>query len=171
MIWRRSLPMVLIAIGTCLLAGCFYLPLPEHPIRDPAQNKKDPLPKDFRHLLGDVNSKLPIRPGLTRAQVFSVLGKPNYGSTGDQLIYTMLAERAVWVYPLCFFAAAPAQFRGYALRLTFKDDILIRWDLAHTEEDRNPIWMGSGSQAQHEAVEKLQSKGPSRSAALPTTQP
>ena len=171
MIWRRLLPMLLTVLGICLLAGCFYLPLPEHPIRDPAQNKKDPLPKDFRHILGDVNSKLPIRPGMARAQVLSVLGKPNYRSTDNESIYIMLAERAVWVYPLCFFAAAPAQFRGYALRLTFKDDILVRWDLAHAEENRDPIWMGYGSKAPYEAAEKLQTTGPARSAALPTTQP
>ena len=170
MIWRRLLPILLIALGVSLLAGCFYLPLPEHPIRDPEQNKKDPLPKDFRHILGDVNSKSPIRPGLTRAQALSVLGKPNYRSTDNELIYTMLAERAVWVYPLCFFAASPAQFRGYALRLTFKDDILVRWDLAHKEENRDFIWT-YGSHADYEAVEKLQTQGPARSAALPTTQP
>ena len=171
MLWRRAIPILLIAIGVGLLTGCFYLPLPEHPIRDPGKDKKEPLPKDFRHILGDVNSKSPIRPGLTRAQVYSVLGKPNYRSTDNELIYIMLAERAVWVYPLCFFAAAPAQFRGYALRLTFKDDILVRWELAHSEENRDPIWMGYGSKAPYEAADNLQSKGPSRSAALPTTQP
>jgi len=59
-LWRRSLPILLIALGVCLLTGCFYLPLPEHQFE---KQKK----VDFRPMLGQANSNHPLRPGITRA--------------------------------------------------------------------------------------------------------
>jgi hypothetical protein len=171
MFWRRALPVLLITLGICLLTGCFYLPLPEHPTADPSERgQKKSLLADFRHILGDYRSKRPIRPGTSRAQVLALLGKPDANSTQDQLFYTLLAQRAVWVAPLCF-SAVDAQLRGYALRLTFDGDTLVRWDLSHVDENRDFIWSGYNSTATAKAVDLLKKNSPSSSASLPTTQP
>jgi hypothetical protein len=165
---RRLLPYALIAMSLWFMAGCFYLPLPEHP-SDKSQtgNKKE---KDFRGLIGPVGSKHPIQPGVTRAQVVALLGPTGYKMTNDQLLYSLLTDRAAWVAPLCF-SAVPATERGYALRLTFdKNDVLLRWELAHSDEQLDWFINAPGG-AEFKAVDVLQKKGPSSSASLPTTQP
>ena len=156
---RRLLPYALTLLGLWLLAGCFYLPLPEQQVA--------PKQKDFRPLLGEINSNRPIRPGVTRAQVTALLGPASQQYSDGSLIYALATKRAVWVYPLCF-QAAPAWERGYALRLQFDEhDTLSRWELADADERRDFPWPGVPFQVRGKAMNNLNSKDVKAS----TTQP
>ena len=136
---RRILPMMLAMAGLWLLAGCFYLPLPEHR----SENAK----KDFRKLVGDANSKKPIRAGhITRAEVIAVLGPAEYASDAvpvavynqpdpvastdhSAIGYVLRTEGGAWVWPLCF-TAWPDKQTKYELRLVFNEqDVLDHWDV------------------------------------------
>jgi hypothetical protein len=141
---RRFIPIALILLGTWLLAGCFYLPLPEH--------RGEHQVKDFRDLVGAANSMKPIRPGaITRAQVIARLGPPPFASDAppypvygqppsvpshdhSAIGYILTTESDAWVYPLCF-TATPGTITRYELRLVFnQDDVLDHWDIEHPKE-------------------------------------
>lgn len=119
----RVLPILLLGIGLWLLAGCFYLPLPEHVTGHQ---------KDFRKAVGDANSKRPLQVGVaTREQVIALLGQPPfYSHDGRSIAYALTTEGGAWVYPLCFDAEGTHQ-RVYAIRLDFDAaNMLTSWDTA-----------------------------------------
>ena len=105
-------------------------------------------------MVGDEKSDKPIRPGARRSDVLARLGTPEHFLSEDQMTYSLLTERAVWVYPL-FLSDGPAQFRAYVLRLTSDDGTLIRWEMAHADEDRDPVWFGYETKAPQRAKEFL----------------
>jgi hypothetical protein len=119
---RRLFPTLLAALGLWLLAGCFYLPIPEHRI-----DSKQP---DFRDLVKDGRRPAPIRAGISRAAVIAILGPPRY--EGRHAVgYRLYTESGLWVWPLCFSATSAARFE-YAMDLTFNEnDVLVRIESAH----------------------------------------
>lgn len=138
-IFRKTLPVILLLFGVWLMAGCFYLPIPEH--------RSEHQAKDFRKLVGAIDSKKAIRPGaVTRAQVIALLGPPQYASDAppyrfynqpttapsedhSAVGYVLETESNAWVYPLCF-TATPGSRTEYELRMVFdKNDVLNHWDL------------------------------------------
>jgi len=150
-----------------MLAGCFYVPVREHPSKNFFTGRTE---KDFRGLLGNAGSNRPLRPGMTRAQVLALLGSSAPQSPQDQVLYTLVMERAVWFEPLCFRSVSAAE-TGYALRLTFDaNDVLVRWDLAHVDKQLGSFISVPGW-SEGEAIDMLDKEGPSSSATLPTTQP
>ena len=151
--FRKTLPVVLLLFGVWLMAGCFYLPIPEH--------RSEHQGKDFRKLVGAIDSKKSIRPGaVTRAQVIALLGQPQYASDAppyqvynqptsapsddhSAIGYVLQTESNAWVYPLCF-TATPGTFTRYELRLVFnKENVLDYWDIKHSEE-RPPTFLNGG---------------------------
>lgn len=144
---RRLLPLFLAALGLWGLAGCFYLPTPEH--------RADSKQKDFRELVGDGGSKGTIRPRVsTRESVTAILGPARWASKDRRsLAYTLHAVRAAWVYPLCF-AAEPASLRVYAVRFDFDDnDVLVAWNLVHVDADIG--WFKGVPNAGQNAIDRL----------------
>ena len=146
-ILRKTLPVVLLISGVWLMAGCFYLPFPEH--------RSEHQAKDFRKLVGAIDSKKTIRPGaVTRAQVIALLGPPQFASDAppyrvynqpastpsedhSAIGYILYTESNAWVYPLCF-TATPGTTTRYELRLVFnKEDVLDHWNLEHPEQHGN----------------------------------
>jgi hypothetical protein len=165
---RRGIPFLLIGFGVWGLAGCFYVPVREHVSESFFTNTKE---KDFRELLGNADSNHPLRPGMTRAQVLALLGPSVHQSPPDQLLYTLVMERAVWFEPLCFRSVSAAE-TGYALRLTFDaNEVLVRWELAHVDIQLGSFISEPPGWSEHEALDELQNKGSSSSATLPATQP
>ncbi len=118
---RGWMPVMLIGVGVYLMAGCIYVPTFQLP--------KDG--KDFRKLVGDANSRKPIRPGFaSRAAVLAALGEPKQSTRdGRTIAYAFRATDGYWVWPICFYAG-PAH-TDYRVRLTFND----RDDLVHYEVD------------------------------------
>jgi hypothetical protein len=144
---RRLLPLFLAALGLWGLAGCFYLPTPEHPT-----DKKQ---ADVRELVGGADSKRRLRPGVaTRDSVTAVLGPPAWVSKDRRSIaYTLDTVRAVWVYPVCF-ATNVASQRIYAVRRVFDDNnVLVSWDLVHVDQKLD--WFKGVPVPAKRAIERL----------------
>ncbi|HZL34105.1 MAG TPA: hypothetical protein VFC78_02270 [Tepidisphaeraceae bacterium] len=124
---RRTLPLMLSAVGLWLLVGCIYLPIPEH--------RTDKHQVDFRELVGDAGSKARIQPGhVTRAQVIALLGPPSFMSADRTSIgYTLETAEGLLIYPQCF-SAWPENKYSYGLRLTFApDEVLSQWRLEYVD--------------------------------------
>ena len=152
------LPVMVLIPLIWIMTGCLYIPFFEHRI-DTGPN--------VRGLVGSANSDRPIRPGhITREKVIALLGvAPWRSDDGSALGYEAYTGVASWVYPLCFFAAEPADAKVYVVRLVFsKDGNLIRYDWADESQYVEPrLLFGFGitppgnSQA---AVRKLNANGP-----------
>jgi hypothetical protein len=134
MLKRRALPMLLLMLGLWLLAGCFYLPVPQHQVGVKI--------KDLRTVVGDRNSKRPLKVGqATRQQVIALLGNPPFASRDERSVaYVMETESGAWVFPLCF-SASPGEARRYAMRLDFDGQgILEGWELADDQEPHDLVF-------------------------------
>jgi hypothetical protein len=119
------LPIALLVPLIWMMTGCLYIPFFEHRI-DSGPN--------VRALVGPAGSDRPIRPGhVTKAHVIALLGEPRWMSgDGNALGYETDTSFASWVYPLCFFAAEPADARTYFVRLVFDPGgNLLRYDWTH----------------------------------------
>ncbi len=151
-ILRKTLPVVLLISGVWLMAGCFYLPFPEH--------RSEHQAKDFRKLVGAIDSKKSIRPGaVTRAQVIALLGPPQFASDAppyrvynqpasapsedhSAIGYILQTESNAWVYPLCF-TATPGTLTRHELRLVFnKENVLDHWDVKKSKEEHDWVFNG-----------------------------
>jgi hypothetical protein len=144
---RRTIPLFLSALGLWAMAGCFYLPLPEH--------RADKKQTDFRELVGAPESKRPLRPGVaTRESVTAALGPPQWVSRDRRSVaYTLETVRAVWVYPVCF-ATQVASQRIYSVRLVFDDNnVLASWALVHVDQGLD--WFKGVPIPAERAIEKL----------------
>jgi hypothetical protein len=129
MLSRCAWPVLLLVLGLWLLAGCLYLPIPEH-LTNNTQ-------KDFRKLVGDGNSKRPLQTGRAmRQQVFALLGPPPYASYDDRSVaYVLETESGGWVYPLCFTATANRR-RIYGLRIDFNEQGNMEgWEIGQDEQE------------------------------------
>jgi hypothetical protein len=175
MLMRRAFPLLLLLIGLWLLAGCFYLPLPEH-----VTGHHQP---DFRNAVGNAASKRPLRTGVTtRQQVIALLGEPPFATAdGRSIAYLLHTTSSAWIFPLCF-TATTAHEREYAVRLDFNDhDMLAGWQMVH--EDQNRDWLFYAfpvnglrlieqvQQGRSRLMSAWERKPRSGAATLPTTQP
>src|SRR5882724_9550306 len=108
---RLAIPSLLAICGVWLLVGCIYLPIPEHQI--------DSKQKDFRGLLGDADSRRPIRPRhITRGEVVAILGPPPFATQdGRSIAYTVKTENGLFIWPTCFVVQS-AGGSVYAVRLS-----------------------------------------------------
>jgi hypothetical protein len=156
------LPLFLAALGLWGLAGCFYLPTPEH--------RADSKQKDFRELVGTHDSKRPIRPGAaTRESVTALLGPAPWRSKDRRSVaYTLDTVRGLWVNPACFSTQLASQ-RIYAVRLVFDDnDVLAGWDLVHV--DGGVAWFKGVPMGAEKAIEQLNQRTPASAAIEPSSQ-
>jgi hypothetical protein len=139
-----------------LMAGCLYIPFFEHRL-DSGPN--------VRALVGPVNSGRPIAPmHVTKDRVIQLLGQAPYVSDdGNALGYVATTGVSSWVYPLCFFAAEPADAKTYVVRLVFdKGGTLIRYDWETESEYIAPrLFFGGGYWGNaNPAIDRLNQKGP-----------
>jgi hypothetical protein len=76
---RLGMPAALIVIGILTIAGCIYLPGPEHP--------RTPSGRDVRKVVGDLQSDKPLRVGAaSRDLVLRLLGPPKLRTAHDLAI-------------------------------------------------------------------------------------
>lgn len=117
--FRKSLAIALIVIGVWILAGCIYIPIPEHPI--------DSKQKDFRPA---VQKLAPSPQRTTRTQITSLLGEPQITSKdGLAVLYTYRTKSGLWLEPLCF-NAEPDGYRLVVAAFEFDaQGRLTDWDL------------------------------------------
>jgi hypothetical protein len=167
--FRAVLPWFIICICFVVLAGCIWIPTFEH--------RTDTSQPDFRNMVGEENSKRLIRTGaIQQKQVFALLGPPQMASVaGRAIAYVMYTKKGIWVSPLCF-RAWPAEQHVYVLRLIFNDhDTLIKWDLAHDEEQGYQIpLLGEISPQVEDVIARLNKDGPELlpvPVPFPSTQP
>jgi hypothetical protein len=130
------LPITLLVPLIWLMTGCLYIPFFEHRL-DTGPN--------IRALVGTADSARPIRPGhITKERVIALLGEAHWISDdGNALGYETTTGFSSWVYPICFFAAEPADARAYVVRFVFdKDGNLQRCDWAQESEYVGPnlLW-------------------------------
>ena len=145
------LPVMILVPLVWIMTGCIYFPFFEHRL-DNGPN--------VRELVGEAGSDRPIRPGkVTRDQVVSLLGEAPYISADERALgYVARTGFSSWVYPLCFFAAEPADQRVYVVRLVFaKDGTLERYDWEHESGYVPPtlLFGQSSSEPETSAVERL----------------
>jgi hypothetical protein len=155
---RKTIPVVLVAAGLWMLAGCFKIPI------WPTRSIKEQY--DFRNELGGAGSSKPVRPGaITRMQVIERFGPPEHGSSKSSLTYELELNRAVYVWPLCFHVD-PADQRLYVLDLSFDDkEVLSGWKLYHWDRGVAPIMHDEHFYGGHRTVAI-----PDGEASNPTTQ-
>lgn len=91
---RMILPILLIAFGLWLLAGCLFIPTFDKTIG--GQKVSDQI--------GNSESNRPLKIGhASRQQVVKLLGEPHYiAPDGGRIAYTWKVLNGIWVWPLCF---------------------------------------------------------------------
>jgi outer membrane protein assembly factor BamE (lipoprotein component of BamABCDE complex) len=112
---RRTIaPLMLVALGIWLMAGCLYIPTFNATVHGP----------DASESVGGEGSTKPLKPGATRDAVQRVLGKPYFAtSDGRYWVYSWEKRKGILVWPLCF--SAKPEDRAYALTLEFKDNDIV----------------------------------------------
>jgi hypothetical protein len=125
---RFGVPAALIIAGMLTIAGCIYIPVPEHPRTTDG--------KDVGGLLGPEHSDKPIRPGLaTRDLVLAILGKPDDRTDHDIAFAYKLNAITGRRFGLCVsdpnalrseFSWAPTDSIGYFLLLKFDRQGVLR---------------------------------------------
>jgi hypothetical protein len=125
-------PATLIIIGMLAIAGCIYIPVPEHPrTRDEREIDK---------LVGPIQSGKPIRAGFTtRDMALGILGKPDLRTTHDLAFAYRLSAIAGHRFGLCVADEAqmiPATDRvDYYLALEFdREGVLLRYHLKRSRD-------------------------------------
>lgn len=99
----------------CSMVGCVYLPE-----RNAQWQGRD---RDFRPLVGTIDSSAPVRPGTSRAQVTGQLGSPAESFAGGQRVlykYTTTKGYMLGMHQLVFLP----MYRDRYLMLWFDQDIL-----------------------------------------------
>jgi hypothetical protein len=110
---RCVLPAVLLAIGLFLLAGCFWVPLPEKPVLRGQPN--------VAKMVGPAKSKNAVHLGVTREQVEQAIGRPQrWRIDGTATAYTFTVRNGAWIYPMCFMGLDT--WKDYAVRLDYGPD-------------------------------------------------
>ena len=158
--WRIAIPMVLALIGTLLLVGCIYLPIPEHSANWSL--------KDFRPVLDSPAS--PIRPGqVTRDRIIQLLGRPySEDAVRRQIVYRYDTEAGLQVWPTCFIIA-PTSRDSFAVRFSFDaNDILQGCERAHQRGGYGGGAIQSPIPAHPDATRDFESDRPS---SVPSSQP
>lgn len=135
--WRLLLPITLAIIGVWALAGCFYLPIPEHRV-----NGKQ---KDFTKLVGPKLRSPAIHQGMTRAQVIALLGNtPHVSLDNMRMAYFLDTEDGFWVWPLCFSAYSDHR-HVYMLIIAFDAQDRIEDTLITNEIGNGGDWLNNSA--------------------------
>ncbi|HET6249773.1 MAG TPA: hypothetical protein VFE47_18935 [Tepidisphaeraceae bacterium] len=151
---KIAIPISAIVVGIILLAGCLYIPLPEHKVGPET---------DFRELIGDPHSGRPIRAGaISRASVEQLLGKPQYISDDRRVTgYTVTTDGSFVIWPTCF-VAGPDRISAYALRLEFDDrNMLISLKTDHADINTGGSNLWTKQDVRNEAMRAFATTSPS----------